>query len=263
VRINWADAVVVVTGGSRGIGRAVAEAAAAKGARVGLLARSEPELMATLSAIGGHGAVAVADVGQQSQVEQAVARLRAELGPVDVLVNNAGIGAYGSAVGTGPERIDELMRVNFFGTVHATTAVVREMIQRGRGHVVMVGSIAGLLGAPLEGAYSATKFAVTGYAESLAVEVAPYGVGLSLVQPGPVDTGFFETRGVPYARRIPRPVSAERVARAVIGAVEHDRFETIVPRWLRVGVITRAVAPGLYRTGAARAARRTPAAHPS
>src|SRR5687767_12544016 len=92
---KWSDAVVVVTGASRGIGRAIAQAAAAHGARVGLIARSEDELGEVLQLIGGRGAVAVADVGERGQVHAAIATIAAELGPVDILVANAGIGAYG------------------------------------------------------------------------------------------------------------------------------------------------------------------------
>jgi short-subunit dehydrogenase len=250
--MRWDGAVAVVTGGSRGIGRAIAHAASARGASVGLLGRSRDDLEDTLAGIGGTGAFATADVGDRRQVEDAVASLAAQLGPVDILVNNAGVGLYERFGASDPEGADRLMRVNYLGTVHATMAVLDSMIARRRGHIVMVGSIAGRLGAPLEAAYSASKFAVTGLAETLRLELAPAGVRVSVVQPGPVATEFFDARGEPYARRFPRPVAPERVAAAVMAAVERDRAEMVVPRWLRGAIVVSTLFPGLYRRGAGR-----------
>ncbi len=243
---HWDGAVAVVTGASRGIGRAVALAAAARGATVGLLARSAADLEATLAAIDGRGAIATADVSRREEVSSAIAELTAALGDVDILVNNAGVGAYGPL---DTETAERLMHVNYLGTVYPTMAVLPRMYERGRGHVVNIASVAGRMAAPLEAAYSATKFAVTGLSEALAIEAGPYGVGVSLVQPGPVATDFFDARGVPYQRRHPKPVSAERVARAMIRAVDRGRYETYVPRWLGLANAMKALAPPLYRLG--------------
>ena len=253
VPLRWDRSVVVVTGASRGIGRAVAEAAAQRGATVGLVARSQTDLDATLADIGGKGATAAADVGDGQQVRAAIDRLANTLGPIDILVNNAGIGAYGPFADSDADLAEQLIRTNYLGAVHATRAVLGSMIERRHGHVVMIGSIAGRLGAPFEAAYSASKFAMTGLTEALAVELAPHGIGVSMVNPGPVDTGFFEARGVPYARRFPRPVSPQRVAAAVMTCVERGRLEMVIPRWLRAAMIVRTVVPGLYLRGATRA----------
>src|SRR5207253_10368332 len=113
--------------------------------------------------------------------------------------------------------------------------------------------VAGRFGAPLEAAYSASKFAMVGFTEALALEVGPKGVGVSMVNPGPVDTEFFERRGHPYARRRPKPVSAERVARAVIDVVEHNRLERIIPTSLRPALVFKDMVPPLYRFGASKA----------
>jgi short-subunit dehydrogenase len=101
---------------------------------------------------------------------------------------------------------------------------------------------------------------VVGWSESLAAEVAALGIAVSLVNPGPVRTHFTEARGVPFQRRFPRPVGAGQVARAVVAAVEGDRFEQTIPRWLRSGPVVRAVAPGLYRRGLLRSTAREAAA---
>ena len=252
--MNLQGAVALVTGASHGIGRATASALHRQGAAVGLLARSEDELEAAVAALGAKAAYAVADVADRVQVDEALARLTAALGAPDVLVNNAGIGAYRSVLEEDPATFERCMRVNYLGTVNAILAVLPGMAARRRGHIVNVASVAGRVGAPFEAAYSASKFAVVGLSEALAAEVHPLGIRVSLVNPGPVDTRFTEARGVPFQRRVPRPMEARRVADAVVDAVVRDRFEQTLPRWLRLGVVTRAVAPNLYRRGLVRAA---------
>ncbi|MDX6285148.1 MAG: 3-oxoacyl-[acyl-carrier protein] reductase [Frankiales bacterium] len=252
--MKWNGAVAVITGASRGIGREVTLAAARRGARVGLLARSTSELDAVLAEAGGQGAVATADIGVREEVEAALAALTAELGPIDILVNNAGAGSWSAVADTDVEVYERLMRLNYLGTVYATKAVLPSMLDRGRGHIVNVGSIAGRIGAPFEAAYSASKFAVSGFTECLAVEVHSRGVGVSMVNPGPVQTDFFDARGVPYARKTPKPVPASDVADAVIAAVEKDRLEQFVPRFLGGASRMRALLPGqVYRWGSAKA----------
>jgi len=250
--MQWNGAVAVVTGGSRGIGREVAILAARKGARVGLVARSGPDLEAVLKEIGGRGAVATADVSDQAQTEEAMAQLAAELGPVDILVNNAGIGSYGRVSDLPVEEFERVMRVNYFSCVYATKAVLPSMLDRRRGHIVNVASIAGRIGPPMEAAYAASKFAMVGFTEALAFEVAPQGIGVSMVNPGPVKTDFFDTRGHAYEGSYPKPVTAKRVADSVIEVVENNGLERVIPRALRPAVVFRHMAPPIYRRGTAR-----------
>jgi len=250
--MEWSGAVAVVTGASRGIGREVARQAALKGARVGLVARSKPDLEAVLKEIGGRGAVATADVADRQATEQALAQLTAELGPVDILVNNAGIGSYGRVSDLPVDEFERVMDVNYFSCVYATKAVLPSMLARRRGHIVNLASIAGRIGAPMEAAYSASKFAMVGFTEALAFEVAPLGIGVSMVNPGPVETDFFDTRGHAYEGNFPKPVSARRVADAVIEVVESGGLERVIPRALRPAVVFRHMAPPIYRRGTAR-----------
>jgi 3-oxoacyl-[acyl-carrier protein] reductase len=250
--MQWNGAVAVVTGGSRGIGREVAKLASSKGARLGLVARSGPDLEAVLEEIGGRGAVATADVADQQATEQALAQLTAELGPVDILVNNAGIGSYGRVNDLPVDEFERVMRVNYFSAVYATKAVLPSMLDRRHGHIVNVASIAGRIGAPMEAAYSASKFAMVGFTEALAFEVRPMGIGVSMVNPGPVETDFFDIRGHAYEGSYPRPVTAKRVADSVIEVVESDGLERVIPRALRPAVVFRHMAPPIYRRGTAR-----------
>lgn len=247
--MQWQGSTVVITGASRGIGRAVALAAATKGARVGLIARDEADLKAVLAETGGRGALAAADVADPDALTAAIGALEAELGPTDVLVANAGIGAYGAFADTTAEEIERIVRVNVLGTVHAIRAVVPGMIERRRGHLVTIGSIAGRIGSPFEAIYSATKFAGVGLTEALVVELEPYGISVSMVNPGPVATHFGEARGHPYDRPSPKPVPAEHVASAVINAVESNRHEQYVPRSFRGAVVIRHLIPPIFRFG--------------
>lgn len=252
----WHGKVTVITGASRGIGRAVALAASAKGARVGLIARSRGDLETVLKECGGRGAIAVADVGDVDELRAAIASLENELGPIDVLVANAGIGAFGAFADVTDEEIANLVAVNVLGTLHTIRTVVPGMIERRRGHIVTMASIAGRIGTPFEALYAATKFAGVGLTEGLAIELEPYGIGVSMVNPGPVATNFGEARGHVYDRRSPKPVAAKVVADAVIRAVADNKLEQYVPRWLRPAVITRHLMPSLFLSGTKRSMRK-------
>lgn len=253
---SWSDSVVVVTGASRGIGREVALQAARRGARVGLVARSSADLDALVAELGeGRGLAVSADVGDRRQLEAALEQVSAGLGPIDVLVANAGIGAYGPFLDMDLELLERLVSVNFLGTAHAMRSVLPGMVERGRGRICVVASVAGRFGPPLEAAYGATKFAQVGLAEAVAVEVRPRGVGVSIVDPGVVDTGFFTARGHPYTRDFPKPIPALRVAATVVQAVEAGEGEFLVPRGFRAALALRHLVPRLYGWGTARSFR--------
>jgi short-subunit dehydrogenase len=254
--VRWQGATVLVTGASRGIGRAVAVAAAARGCRVGLVARSTDDLGAVGEEVerrGGRASIAVADLVQREERQRAYETVRAELGPVDVLVNNAGIGSWGPFVEVSAADADRVIALNLVAVLDLTRLVLPEMMRRRRGHIVNIGSVAGRLGVPFESIYSTTKFGLAGFTEAVAVEAAQFGVGVSMVNPGPVATAFGETSGWPTATpRWPRPVAPERVADAVVAAVERGGLERVVPRWLRLAHAVRTLVPIAYRTGVQR-----------
>src|SRR5438132_12637215 len=158
--VRWQGSVVVVTGASRGIGRDVAVGVARRGGRVGLVARSGPELEETLAAVraaGSDGALVTADVTDRAAIDAAMAALRSTLGPVDVLVANAGIGAYGAFAGGGASDGERLMQVNYVGALNSVAAVVDDMRTRRSGHLAFVGSVAGRVAAPEQAAHAASK----------------------------------------------------------------------------------------------------------
>ncbi|HEX6445315.1 MAG TPA: SDR family NAD(P)-dependent oxidoreductase [Streptosporangiales bacterium] len=236
------QARVLVTGASSGIGRAVALRCAAAGARLVLAGRDEARLADVAAATGGMSVVA------DLALPGAAAELAERAGPVDVLVCCAGAGLAGPFDGTGADGadLDAFVRLNFTSAVELVRAVLGPMRAAGRGHVVVVSSVAGRLPVRDEVVYGATKAAVDHFAASLRTELAGTGIGVSAVAPAGVDTPFFDRRGTPYRRSTPRLLRPEQVADAVVAAVERNLPEVVVPRWLRLAYVVRATVPRLY-----------------
>lgn len=246
--------VALITGASTGIGAATAVELARRGYAVGVVARRRDLLEAVASrarAAGARAEVAVADAAERGAVEAAVDTVRTALGPIDVLVNNAGMPGGGPLADLDVERIERVMRVNFLGAVYATKAVLGDMLARGRGTIVDVASIAGRTGVPGAGPYAASKFALAGFSEALALELAPRGVRVVLVNPGPV-----RTEGFPHERLRDRWVlPPETVGRRIARAIARGTPEVTLPRYYRLVPVLAVLAPPLYRAALARFAR--------
>jgi NAD(P)-dependent dehydrogenase (short-subunit alcohol dehydrogenase family) len=191
------SSVALITGGGRGIGRMIAVALAGAGASVGLLARSGPELAGTVElveAAGGRAAAATADVTDPAAVRAAVAGLQRRLGPVDLLVNNAGIlGPIGPVWEVDPGDWWTTLDVNLRGVLLCTQLVLPTMVQRRRGRIINITSQAGAHRWPLVSSYSVSKAAVTKLSENLAHETRRYGVSVFSVHPGLLPIGVSET----------------------------------------------------------------------
>ena len=239
------DAVVLVTGASAGIGQVAAAQFAASGALVLVHGRDQQRTHAVANEVGGRALIA--DLAVAADRQRLAAEALDAFGHVDVLVNNAGFGYLG-AVSTMPvAAIRRLIEVNQLAAIELTRSLLPQMIERKHGAICFVTSIAGRTGVAGEAVYSATKAGLDTFADGLRVETAGSGVNVSVVVPGVVDTGFFETRGAPYTRSRPRPIAADTVAAAVVRAVARDRAEEWRPRWLRVAPTVRALAPGAFR----------------
>lgn len=242
--MDIAGSTALVTGASSGIGRAVALALALAGAQVVGLGRDMPALRSLAKTRG----ITVLQVNVESagELQRLVEQSLPEHPPVDILVNCAGSGRYGPLAEHSAEDIDRLLDVNVRAPIALTKAVLPGMRQRGRGRVVNVASIAGLLGVPNESVYSATKGALAVFSRALDAELAGTGTGVTVVIPGVVRTAFFERRGAPYDRSWPRPLPPERVARAILRAIARDQAEVVVPGWLRIPIWMQATLPDLY-----------------
>ncbi len=189
------------------------------------------------------------DVRDAAAVARTVAAVEVRLGPIDILINNAGIGRYLSFLDTSPEDSAAMLETNLFGALHLTRAVLPGMLVRRRGHLVNVASIAGRIGSRNHSLYCASKFALAGFSESLGYELEGTGVGITLVNPGIIDTPFFEHPsfgGFP-ARARARAIAPETVAEAILDAVRYGRIEITIPRSYAVGTVLKTVAPGLFR----------------
>jgi short-subunit dehydrogenase len=238
--------VALVTGASSGIGRAIAAELSQRGAQVKATGRDERALRDLASRTGAE--VFPGDLGDAEGVDG----VAAWAAPVDILINNAGIGWAGPFQEMKGPEMDELVRVNLLAPLLLTRALVSQMVARGEGYVVNVSSIAGHVGVGQEAVYAATKAALVGFTESLSHELAGTGVRTLLVSPGVVDTPFFERAGRAYTRRFPKPIESERVAMAVVRAIERDRTDVFVPGWMALPARLRGAFPGLYRALAAR-----------
>jgi short-subunit dehydrogenase len=241
--MNLDGATALVTGGSSGIGAATAEMLARRGAEVLLVGRDQVALHRVGKRIGGR--TRVADLARGQAVDELLATLD---GTPDLLVCNAGLGWAGELDAISSSEVDVLVQVNLLSHLRLARELVPAMARRGRGHLVLVSSIAGCLGVADEAMYAATKAALRVFGASVRMEVADRGVGVSVVIPGVVDTPFFARRGKPYDRRWPRPIPAEAVARELVDAVERGRAEVFVPRWLLLPTRLHGLAPGLVHT---------------
>jgi short-subunit dehydrogenase len=239
-----------VTGATGGIGRASVEAFVRRGALVVASGRDRD----TLAELGRRESVRIvpADLEDPAAASRLAEEALAVHGSVDVLVNCAGAGLYGPVASLDADELERVVRVNLTAPIALTRALLPQMLERGWGHVVNVGSIVGHVGHGNEAAYAATKAALAIFSESLRSELHGTGVSVSLVSPGVVETPFFERRGARYDRRRPRPIAPEVVAAAVVSAVERGRTDVLVPGWLALPVRLRGAAPGLYRALARR-----------
>lgn len=228
----FSDKRVLITGASSGIGAALARRLAAQGAVVGLVARRRDRLAAVLSdcrASSPESAMWVADLDDISAVGTLAERAADELGGVDVLVNNAAMPKRRPVAELDPAEVETVMRVNFLAPVRLTLALLPRMLERSDGMIVNVASVGGRLGIIHESAYCASKFALSGWSESMAVDLYGTGVTVKLIQPGPVDTEIWDHPGSEDPLYQGPKFSAEEVADGIIVALGADGFEHFVP----------------------------------
>jgi short-subunit dehydrogenase len=250
--VDLTGRVVAVTGGTRGIGRAIADALVARGARVAV---------GDIEPAPGQYAL---DVRHQASFESFVDSVERDLGPLDVLVNDAGVAVPGRLVDTGAAEQDLQLAVNLHGVLHGFRSVLPGLLARGHGHVVTIASAAGRIPAPQAAVYSASKHAVVALTEAVRSELLGTGVKVSAVLPPVVHTQMSDglrLRGLPA-------VAPERVARAVVRVLTGRSspatvfvpwwvgalavVDTLSPRWLRDAARrVSAVAPGDASTGSA------------
>jgi uncharacterized protein len=251
---SYTGLAAVVTGASSGIGKLLAMRFAHQGARVALVARRAAELEAVAAQIrasGGEALVLPCDVADRDQVFASAQTAVEHFGAIDILVNNAGYGHHRPFLDWDLDDMERIMCVNFFGTLYWTKALLPQMVERRRGWMVFIASVAGKIGVPDESAYAATKFATVGLAEALSIEVEDAGVHVLTVCPGTIRTDFFDQEALermpPVAKR--GMVDPEPLIDAIMQSLAAGKRELTFPRQIAGAYVFKAIAPGLMRRG--------------
>lgn len=225
---------ILITGASQGIGKALAEEAARRGARVLAVARSGElleELASQVQAQGGKLEIVSGDVTHPDDRRAMAEATVKHYGGLDILINNAGVGATGHFVEANPERLRQIMEVNFFGTTEMIRTFLPMLKHGYYPAIVNISSIAGKRGIPARSDYSASKFAIQGFSEALRAEVAKDGIDVIVVCPGLTQTNFSKNM-LEQTARLPmdhlRGMKPEKVAQATLRALERGRHETVL-----------------------------------
>lgn len=262
--MHIANRNVVITGASSGIGEALARDIARRGGRVVLAARRGDRLHAIATALRENGAEAHAvtcDVTRRAEIRALIRDAHQRLGSIDILINNAGVSAYGRFEYTGDADLQRLIAVNLLGPWYATVEALPFMRSQGGGLVVNVASVAALHGPPYLAAYAATKAGLAAMTQSQSTELADAGIRMMVVYPGYTDTELFAQERRTGGARRPRTAYAEvtRVARAIVRGIERERRSLVLsPEGHAVSYITRflpSAMHGVMRLVAARLAQ--------
>ena len=218
----WTNKVVMITGASSGLGRGMALEIAARGGHLGLLARREEllnKIVAEAKTKNVKAVAAIADVRDAKAVREAADRFRKELGPIDILIANAGIGTADHAVSLTPEHAANVIGINVLGAVNSVAAVLPEMVQRKQGRLVAISSLAAYRGLAKSAAYCASKSALSAYFESLRVDLRRTGVGVTIIHPGFIKTDLTAGREA----KMPYLMELEDGVKKILSAIEKEK----------------------------------------
>jgi short-subunit dehydrogenase len=248
--MTFKDQVAIVTGASSGIGRELAKVLARQGAIVGLIGRRGghlADLAAEIKQEGGAAAFVAADVGDRAAIVAAIRQLADQLGPVDLLVANAGVGAPTLLDPVNTDAVETMIRVNVLGVVYSIEAVLPEMLRRQRGHLAAVSSLAAYKGLPGESAYCASKAAVNAYMEGLRIQLRAHNITVTTICPGFVRTPMTDVMNAKMPWLMEADDAARRIARALARRKKVFNFPwqmnllMTLTRWLPDWVVARVI----------------------
>ena len=241
----WQDKVVLITGGSSGFGRIIAETFFRAGAKLALVALEKPDVEKAAAEIGGGTVPIHADITKQGDVDRIFETIKNHFSRLDVLINNAGRSMRGRILDTTPEQFQALFDLNVLGTIRCTRAAAPLLLER-KGHIVNIGSLAAKSAARHVGAYPVSKFAVAAYSQQLRLELGPEGLHVLLVCPGPIrrdDERLYPLEGlegIPGSARQPgagvnvKRIDPNRLAQKILTYCERRKPELIVPGKARI-----------------------------
>ena len=225
--VSLKDQVAVVTGAGRGIGRAIAIELGKLGALVVLAARNSTELEETARIIGAGATVLPTDVRRKDDVQRLFGQISTAIGPVDILVNAAGLGIFGPVVEFKDEDFETLIQTNLRGIFYACRCVLPSMMERRTGHIINIASIAGKVGSANRAVYCASKFGVVGFTQSLAEEVREYGIRATVICPGSTGTKFHAGKS---REKMLRPEDVAHAVRMVVTQTPNSFISEIILR---------------------------------
>jgi len=218
-KMNLKNATALITGGSSGIGRAIAQSLVASGARVAITGRAERKLAEAAKELGVHPIHA--DVSVEADVERTYKEVLQKFGNLDILVNNAGSGVFKNLVDMGKKEFEDVFATNVTGAMLMAREAAKHFVKMQRGNIVNISSTAGLRGAPNGTAYYASKFALRGMTECWRAELRKYNVRVILVNPSEVVTNFYPTAGLPQKANATK-LRGEDIAQVVKAMLEMD-----------------------------------------
>jgi NAD(P)-dependent dehydrogenase (short-subunit alcohol dehydrogenase family) len=259
-RYDFRDRTVVITGGARGLGLVMARQLADEGARIAICSRHEDEIHRAVSELRGFHVPILGercDVTDQAQLDDFLSHAREELGPIDVLINNAGVIQVGPLDEMTENDFDEAMRIHFYAPLHAMQAVVPEMRRRGHGRIINIASIGGQISVPHLLPYCASKFALVGLSQGYRAELAKEGVYVTTICPGLMRTGSHQRAWFKGQHRLEYAwfswgasapllaMSAETAAARILSACRDGRAHVTLSLPAKVAAAMNALAPGL------------------
>lgn len=247
------DRVVLITGASGGLGEKIARMAAASGGHLVLLARRKDRLSRLAAELEASFSVSCTyyqlDMSDLDAVTAIFSKIVNDFDRIDVLVNNAGFGIFRTVEEAGLEEMQQMFKVNVFGLIAATKMVLPKMLSQKEGHIINIASQAGKIATPKSGIYAATKHAVLGFTNCLRMEVADKGIFVTAVNPGPIETSFFDladTSGE-YVQNVKRwMLQPDDVARKVVRSMLTNKREINLPFWMELGGVLYRLMPSVF-----------------
>lgn len=228
--VSIENQVAVVTGAGRGIGRAIAVELGNLGARVVIVSRSRTELEETGRMVKGGASVIPTNVRKKDELQRLFEQVATALGPVDILVNAAGLGIFGKVVDFRDEDFETLIETNLRGIFFTCRFVLPSMIERRTGHIINIASIAGKVGSATRAVYCASKFGVVGFTESLAEEVREHNIRATVICPGSTNTRFHESASGKSREKMLQPEDVAHAVRMIVTQEPNSFISEIIMR---------------------------------